>query len=359
MTRAPAESCSRGENPVGNWTITMLDKQNNGKNGTFVDWSMSLWGSAIDAALAKPYKMAGDEQIVLPEPPHHKVAPNVTTITHTTGATTWTETSTIIADHSKTTKKLNKPTAHLPDDHAEVTGESDHPLDGQPSATAAPTADSTDDFDEDDEEEDTGDEMEYLGPWSSLADSQNWFYVAAGSVIIFLGAAGAYVLYRRQQQRALGRSGQTRLGGYSTLSGRDEDGGMPMSALERGRLLFAGGSSRRSIGVQMQSGGPTRTRQLYDAFALSDSEDEEAVAGLDRREQAESRRLTGDDRKVDDSYMSSFLADADIDDDELRSPVSGGGPRHSTPSPEPGSSSRVPQRYRDDDDEGENEGELR
>ena len=325
----------------------MLDKQDNGKNGTFQHWSMSLWGSAIDASAAVPFKMKNDEQIVLPEPPHHKVMPNVTTQTFTSGGTTWTETSTIIADHSKTTKTLHKPTAHLPGDHAEVTGESDHPLDGLPTATPAPIAGSSDD----EIDENTGDEMEYLGPWSSLRDSQNWFYIAAGSVIIFLGAAGAYLLYRRQQQRALGRGAASGwLGGYSTVSGRDDDG-LSMSALERGRLLFGG----RPAAGQQQQYQPGRTRQLYDAFALSDSEDEEAVAAFERAEGQEGHRLVrrseDDDpraeRKVDDSYMSSFLAD----EEELRSPALGGGPRHSTPGPEPGKKSDTLARYRDDEDD--------
>jgi kexin len=294
--------------------------------------------------------MKNDDQVVLPEPPHHKVAPNLTTQTFTSAGKTWTETSTIIADHSKTTKKLNKPTAHLPDDHAEMTGESDHPLDGLPTATPTPVPTSAPASGAD-EEEDIGDELEYLGPWSSLRDSQNWFYIAAGSVIIFLGAAGAYFLYRRQQQKALGRGAASGWlgGGYSTLSGRDEDS-LPMSALERGRLLFGG----RPTASQQTQYQPGRTRQLYDAFALSDSDDEEAAAAFERADAEEGRRLTRRsedgalaDRKVDDSYMSSFLAD----EEELRSPAAGGGPRHSTPSPEPGRRSDTVGRYRDDDDD--------
>lgn len=308
------------EDPIGDWTLTMRDRQTNGKNGTFVSWSMMLWGQAKVASLAKPYKMKNDNQIILPPPPHHKVDSNatVTTITHSDASSTWTETTTIsqgLPLHP-TTKSFLKPTAHLPGDHGQATGESDLPFDEDlaqqtniftttsPSEDSKPTAAPAQSEDEDETDDDY-----YLGPWKSLVGDSTWFYLALGSVIIFLGAAGAYFLHRRRQAR-LGAGSKSRggrgglfgglLGGYGLLSGGDEDDTHPMSALERG------------TGAR-----PARSRALYDAFALEDSsEDESDFEGeegksLVRGDQEGRSSLSRREERVDDSYMSGFLEDED------------------------------------------------
>lgn len=273
----------------------MLDRQKNGKNGTFIDWTMTLWGSAIDATIATPYKMPQQDQVILPQPPHHASESNNVTLITTEivqdGSTMLTTITSEVSQHphSKTTKSYARPTAHLPDDHAEQTGESDHPLEGLPTATSepaqAPISVSPSDSWElpsssaiPAESEEDNEDYSYLGPWSKLVDSQTWLFVAAGSVIIFLGGAIAYLLLRRSQQRRArdGGSGFRGLfGGYSTVSGRDDDG-HPMSSLERGGRA---------------TGGAGRTKALYDAFAISDSsEDEEEADPLV-------------ERRVDDRYV--------------------------------------------------------
>lgn len=362
------------EDPVGKWTVTIRDRMDNGKNGTFVNWSMMLWGQSKDASIAVPYKMNKDAQIHLPTPPHHKSTSNLTlsTITHTDGGSTWLETTTLVAPMHETTKSYARPTAHLPGDHGDANGESDHPLDGTMEQTASSTLSETSTSASSEsasatspaqaEEEEDVEDTKYLGPWSSLVDDSTWFYIAIGSVIIFLGAAGAWLLLRRRQL-AGGYGGGRRIGnafgglfrGYGLLSGRDDDDTHPMSALERGRGVSRNGG-----------GGAGRTRALYDAFALDSSEDEDEDTGgyTDEvrrgagRQGQESRSLVrgaGDasgrspmQERMDDSYMSSFLGDGDEDDDEQEEheegeegrraaasssvPASGRqSPRHSTP----------------------------
>ncbi|KAK9894511.1 hypothetical protein P389DRAFT_173492 [Cystobasidium minutum MCA 4210] len=321
------------EDPIGDWTLTMRDRQTNGKNGTFISWSMTLWGQSKDASLAKPYKMKNDDQIILPAPPHHKVEGNttVTTITHVDGTSTWTETTTL-ALHAAlpTTKSFLKPTAHLPDDHGQATGESDLPLEDEvPQKTNVPTStsssESTKPTSPSAQEDEAAEDDSYLGPWKSLVGDSTWFYIALGSVIIFLGAAGAYFLHRRRLARsgALGGGGRGRGGpfgglfsGYGLLSGRDDDDTLPMSALERGT-----------------GGRPTtRSRALYDAFALEDSsEDESEFGGEEGKslvgggarssttgQQQESRSLSQREERFDDSYMSGFLEDDDDEDEDAK-----------------------------------------
>jgi kexin len=298
------------EDPIGNWTLSMRDKQDNGKNGTFISWSMMLWGQAKNPDIATPYKMRNDDQILLPAPPHHKPTSNVTvtTVTHTSGTSTWTETTTLgVRPEHATTKSFLKPTAHLPDDHGQATGESDLPFvddeiaqQTSTSTSSASDADSTkpasqggDDDAEQEEEKVNYEDETYLGPWRSLVGDSTWFYIALGSVIIFLGGACAYFLHRRRVARGTG-GGRGRgpfgglFGGYGLLSGNDDDT-LPMSALERGR------------------GGTTRTRALYDAFALDDSSEDGSDAG-DAPDTANERRSMTQER-YDDSYMDSFLED--------------------------------------------------
>lgn len=318
----------------------MLDRQNNDKNGTFIDWNIMFWGQAIDASAATPYKMAGDSQIHLPAPPHHALPPNMTLVTTTieSGGSTWVETQTVPLTHAKT-KTLVKPTAHLPGDHGEATGESDHPLEPttlattledlleHPTPTAAPAESPTPSVEEPTEMQDE-DDVTYLGPWGKLAGNSSWLYVAAGSVIIFLGAAGAFLLVRSRRRGAR----------FHLIAGGDDDG-HPMSALERGRLRLTGQQP------------PARTKALYDAFALSDSEDEDEGQ---RRADPDNERegLVGgtsgasrESKRPDDQYMASFLGDDDEEDEDEHAADSSTGPPRG-----PRSSTPASGLYRDDED---------
>ena len=285
----------------------MLDRQTNDKNGTFIDWQMMLWGQVEDASLATVYKMPYDDQVQLPAPPHHTILPNLSTATTTmtSDGSTWVETTVMPVPHEQTTKSYARPTAHLPEDHGQATGESDHPLDHTMTPTPAEDIEETvptTSYTSSAETASASADSAYVGPWSSLVGSSTWLYIAAGSVIIFLGGAIAFLTIRRKRRGT----------GFQLVAGVDDDG-HPMSALERGRMRLTG----------QQSAG--RTKALYDAFALSDSDDDDS--------DPEREGLVPGQRKIDDTYMSSFLED----DEPATSPA---GPRSSTPDLE---------RYRDEE----------
>ena len=48
---------SRGENPIGEWTIKVSDQQEPGEKGYFLGWNMVLWGTTIDSSKAKKYEV--------------------------------------------------------------------------------------------------------------------------------------------------------------------------------------------------------------------------------------------------------------------------------------------------------------
>lgn len=263
----------RDENPVGTWTLRVRDRQDNGHNGTLLSWSMQLWGSAIDATLAEPYRLPGDpddEDAVFDE-----------------DATVTAELPASTPASLLPTKTYLKPTAHLPGDHAEQTGEASvsfgesytsFPADAGYEPTAAtdeastyptdsPTQDEVTKEEEEQAAEDDDDEYGggslydgtpgYLSGMSSLVGSTTWLFVAGGTIIVFVAGVSAFFFLRK-------RPGQVgRGGGYDFAPMTDEDD-VPMSAMERGGLL------RGSEGGQS-----ARTRELFNAFALhSDEEDE-------------------------------------------------------------------------------------
>ncbi|KAM0792244.1 hypothetical protein ACM66B_004938 [Microbotryomycetes sp. NB124-2] len=268
------------EDPVGTWTLRVKDRQNNGHNGTFTSWSMQLWGSAIDPSLAEPFRLPGD--------PDDDDA-------------TFDEDAALTSSVIEPTKTFDRPTSHLPDDHAEVTGEA-HLTFGESYSsidlgpTAAPTSndDQIDDVDESvdgeteleedldgteagEDEEDTrvsgsfydnlyGSTAGALTGMRELVGSTTWFFVAIGVVIVFVAAVTAFLVLKRRPRRR----GDT---GYDFAPMTDDDD-MPMSSMERGGLLAHDGNAQAAAadGGRRQS---ARTRELYNAFALhSDEEDE-------------------------------------------------------------------------------------
>jgi kexin len=53
--------------------VVIRDKQDNEYNGTFIDWSITLWGEAVDAEKAKLHPLPGEESKTLvhhPQPTH-------------------------------------------------------------------------------------------------------------------------------------------------------------------------------------------------------------------------------------------------------------------------------------------------
>lgn len=254
----------------------MRDRQNNGHNGTLVSWSMQLWGSAIDGSKAEPYRLPGDpddEDAVFDED---------ATITSDLPAST--------PASLLPTKTHIKPTANLPDDHAEATGEatvsfgeSYSTIDGPDYETSAPTPTQEPTYPtaitgEDDIESGAEEEYEdeengynggslyggtpgYLSGVSSLVGSTTWLFVAGGLIIVFVAGVTAF-FWLRKRPGQLGRGG-----GYDFAPMTDEED-MPMSAMERGGLMGGRGGGGGE-------GSNPRTRELFNAFALhSDEEDE-------------------------------------------------------------------------------------
>ena len=46
---------SRDEDPIGEWKIRVSDQQSENQHGSFLGWSMSLWGAAIDPSQVKEF----------------------------------------------------------------------------------------------------------------------------------------------------------------------------------------------------------------------------------------------------------------------------------------------------------------
>jgi kexin len=208
----------REESPIGDWTIRVFDKEDPGHNGTFLGWTMSLWGSVIDPAQAKEYIVPQIEHTL---PPDHE-AEN--------------------PDLSTTTKVLPKPTDHLPGDHDQAEGEATKPAFPQPteSPESATSTSTTTTLTSTGTMVPTVDEG-LTSQMSNLFGERGWIF-AAGAVVILFGVGVGIFFWRRAARRRQN---------YTSLPGDD----------------VAMGSIRH---------GPAgRTRELYDAFGeVSDDEDE-------------------------------------------------------------------------------------
>lgn len=316
----------------------MRDRQNNRRFGKFFSYQLQLWGSAIDASIATPYQLPadGDDQV------DNDSAP-VAVPTSAAAADQST-------DKSAPTKTYVKPTAHLPDDHAEATGEA-HSSFGedyhQPTATPAPVLedpeqldsetdassdgglDGGDSDDEDDSTSSSGggsgslyDQTPgYLSGLSALVGSTTWLFVAAGVIVIFVAGTTAFLCLRRRaasRRNAAGGSGAR--GGYAFAPSTDFDDDfdvdegddlVPMSAMERGRVRLAEGG---------EGGGGGRTKELFNAFAL-DSDDEDAGTELVDRGAAGrgARRVSFDeDEEEEEARRSDEAARVRFRDDSVR-----------------------------------------
>ncbi|GAA6052768.1 hypothetical protein JCM3770_003542 [Rhodotorula araucariae] len=301
------------EDPVGTWTLRVRDRQGNRKSGKFFSYQLQLWGSAIDASLAKPYQLPSDDGDEDEEEqlPVVVVVPTTTTDVAATAIET--------ADKTATTRTIKKPTDHLPDNHAEQTGEA-HSSFGedyhQPTATPAPViAEPEDDDDGFNDGTDDGVDVSepaaaspssgyswgslydqtpgYLSGLSSLVGSTTWLFVAAGVIVVFVAGTTAFLFLRRRAARRSAAGGGGR-GGYAFAPATDfedfdddDEDLVPMSAMERGR------------GVRLSGDGGGRTRELFNAFAL-DSDDEADGTELVDRDRGRSRRSL-DEQEDDDA----------------------------------------------------------
>lgn len=321
-------SCAyRDEDPVGTWTLRVRDRQDNGKHGTFQAFSLALWGSSIDPALAKPYQLPVESDYDEPAEPVEteveEAAPSTTTVPVVAIGTTQTQ----------PTKTHVKPTAHLPGDHGDVTGEAHSSFaDGYhtpaPTETGAAAAASGEPEQLDDvqgsylvpSETAVSDSLYdatpgYLAGISGLVGSTTWLFVAAGTIIVFIAGATAFFLLRKRSAR---RGGAGR-GGYAFAPAtdfedfdEDDDELVPMSALERGRVPVR---------------GTGRTRELFNAFALdSDDDDDRSEDERTRRQEPRSARSSAEEIEgaekglLDDTVSCRLYTHRDCDG-ELTVPV--------------------------------------
>ncbi|THH29587.1 hypothetical protein EUX98_g4596 [Antrodiella citrinella] len=210
------------ENPVGTWTIRVSDQNKEDETGTFLGWTMTMWGSAIDASKDIPVYDVPVLDSTLP-PLFEAGAPSPT----------------IDLPTATGSKQHPKPTEHLGDPGA-AEGDADKPAfpggddvatpptpSSSPSTTSTPTPD-----------------QGWFSDLSTLVTTQVWFFVAIGVVALF-GIAAAIFFWRRRVARRKN---------YSSLPTDN----LPMSTV----------------------GGRPRTRELYDAFGEVSDDDADEETGL-------------------------------------------------------------------------------
>lgn len=208
----------RDENPIGEWTLRVADQGNQNHNGSFLGWSMTLWGSALDSSKATkfeiPESMSDEDEQRLPP---HATATQV----------------------QEQTKVLPKPT--LPPDHAIADGETTRSAFQQSDEKSETSSSSSTSM------PDAADEGIFTHMYDLLSN-QIWLVVAGSIVLLFAIGSGVFFYMRKKRLRLRGHS-------YEPLSVGDE---MRMGALERGS----------NVG---------RTRELYDAFEVHSDEDDDDV----------------------------------------------------------------------------------
>jgi kexin len=213
------DACFRDEDPVGEWSILVSDQAKDTEEGRFLGWTMTFWGSTIDASKAKKFEVPLVDTLL---PPH----PNPPTTTITPGATT---------------KVHAKPTDVLPPGHGTAEGEKHKPAFPTSSSQEDATQPTTSPQPSSTPTPDEG----WFSDMSHLVSDRKWFFGAAGAALLFGLGSATYFWRRRVARRA--RSD------YTTIPAGDD---VPMS----------------TIGA---SGRP-RTRELYDAFGEVSDDDEDA-----------------------------------------------------------------------------------
>lgn len=210
----------------------MSDQAKPEQSGTFLGWTMTLWGSVKDVSKpVKVYDVPAVDKVLAP------------------GSTEHTYPSTIISMPTST-RQHAKPTDHLPDDHGSSEGDASKPAfpgsGSKPADDAASSPSSTN--------TPTPDEG-WFSDLSNLVTNPLWFFIAFGAVITLAVSAGVYFWRRRVRMRQH----------YTTLPASDD---VAMSSIGGG-----GGAP-----------GGQRTRELYDAFGeVSDDEEADEDARLHAR----------------------------------------------------------------------------
>lgn len=235
----------RDEKPIGAWTLRVSDQNKEDEHGTFLGWTMSLWGSAIDPSKALPsYDVPLLDTTLPPLFPSDNAPSKTIDLPFATG----------VKQHPKPTEHLNDPGAAEGDaDKPAFPGSTAGDIASPPASSPSSSATSTPTPDEG-----------WFAELSNLMTTQVWFFVALGAVAIFGIAAGIFFWRRRA----------ARIKNYSSLP----TDSVPMSTV----------------------GGRPRTRELYDAFGeVSDDDDADEATGL-RSGMQQSEGLT---------YHAGFLDD--------------------------------------------------
>jgi kexin len=242
----------RDEDPRGEWTIRVSDIGAKGRSGQFLGWQLSLFGSTIDASIAREYEISLFDK-VLPSLP----SPN----------------EPVNGDHPSTTTKAHpKPTEHLPGNHGEAQGEADKPAFDNGDSSAEPSSSSTVPSGTMVPTADEG----WFSDMSTLVSNQRWVFGAAGLVFIFGLTAGIFLCRRAARRR---RAGQ-----YNALPGED----LALGTLPRGRAR-----------------GP-RTKELYDAFGEQGDDDDD-----DDADENTGLRAGSPSMGVEVGFHEGFLDDED------------------------------------------------
>ena len=197
---------TRDENPIGDWSLRVSDQNLERSHGRFLGWTMTLFGSSIDASAAIPYTLSPVS--ASPGNPLPHPSPNST---------------------QGGVKSYPKPTSHLPGDHGAAPGEANKPSFGQSDDAEAPAPSIS-----------TTPDEGYFQGMSHLLSNSRLLIVAFGAVVVFGIGCGVFFWRRR-----------VRLDNQYTPVAEGED--IPM--MDHGR---------RAVGGRSRDGG--RTKELYDAF---------------------------------------------------------------------------------------------
>lgn len=237
--RIVADIKSRGESGIGKWTVIVKDSKENEHKGTFVDWHLKLWGESLDASKATllPMPTEGDDN------DHALVA----TTTLPAAVTTMTHPPENTAPASNPTDHPERPTKVKPSGGEGATAtETGKPTDTQETQPAATTSSASN----------------WVSWLPSFGKAGVWVYGAIGLIAVFCSALGIWFFIRKR------RNSKPRDNYEFELLNEDEAEGL-------------NGEKR------------TRGRELYDAFAGDDEDDEDETGAYhDSRER--SREGSGD-----------------------------------------------------------------
>ena len=164
----------RGENPIGEWTLKISDRNKPDHNGTFLGWNMALWGSAIDPSKAqKILEPVIDNALPETNKPGRPVMhdSNATSIAAPSKPTSHTPTSTPTATETLSSGASGKPM--LQDDASEA----------------------------------------WYGHMTGLLAAQKLYFAALGAVFVFV--VGTIVFFWRR------RVARQRLANYTSLAADD------------------------------------------------------------------------------------------------------------------------------------------